>query len=78
MQPGPKPLAITQSPRLAQQHEECGLKGILDIAAIAKHSPANAEHHRPMAVTRTSNAPSSPPANRRRSWPSKGLSATRR
>ena len=46
IQPRGQGIRATDCGRLARQHEEDGLEGILGRVGIAEHPPADAQHHR--------------------------------
>ncbi len=50
MQPAAEPVAAPDRPRLADQNQERGLKGVLGIVRIAEHSAAGTQHHRPVPL----------------------------
>jgi hypothetical protein len=50
MQPIADNLALGQTVRLADEHQECGLEGIVGIVGIAQDAAANAAHHRTMTA----------------------------
>ncbi len=50
VEPVAEQFRLTQRPRLADEQEKCGLKGVLGIVAVAQDAPAHAEDHRPVAL----------------------------
>ncbi len=50
MEPRPERLAHPQAPGLLDQDQERGLEGVVSVMGVAKHGPADAEHHRPMTM----------------------------
>lgn len=50
VQPVVQQIPVLNRPRLADQNEKGGLKRILRVVGIAEHTPAHAEHHRPVSA----------------------------
>ena len=49
MQPARQRIGIADRVGLAGEDQEGGLESILGVVQVAKHAPANAQNHRPMA-----------------------------
>ena len=48
MDPGAEEIAVAERPGLADEYEERRLEGILDVARVVQHPPADPEDHRPV------------------------------
>ena len=48
MKPSADPIAIADRGGAADQDQERGLEGVLDVSLVAKHAATDAQDHRPM------------------------------
>ncbi len=53
VKPGTERVSDPERARLADEHQESGLEGVVDIMRVAQHSLADAEHHRPVAFSQS-------------------------